>query len=634
MYWLGSRDFLKLQDMNVGLVLLDTDRRYVFANATYCELFGLDPSLELSGQRMQQVTARLYELLLPALERALRGESLSHEIRISSQSGHGARCYAVDLEARLQAEPPHVMLAIVETTGRETAESGLLESEARFRKLAENMREVFWLADALTAQLLYVSPAFESIWARPCERLYEEPALWAESVHPEDREPVERARAAHANADYEVQYRIVRPDLGVRWILERIFQIRDAKGFIHRRAGIAEDVTRIKELEQQYRHAQKMEAIGRIAGGVAHDFNNVLASIQMQTALMKMDEPLSPTHSEIIREISVAAERASTLTRQLLLFSRRQTMQSCDLNLNDTVGNLIQMLRRVLGEDVHVDSKLCAEPLTVHADAGMVDQVLMNLAVNSRDAMPSGGRLGITTSKVDFAIAPRSRSSRARAGAFVCLSVSDTGTGIPPEVLPHIFKPFFTTKEDSSGTGLGLSAIQGIVEQHEGWIEVQSEMGKGTTFHVYLPRVVRPASRPDRPAGVSYVSGGSETILLVEDDSSVRKLACHLLEDFGYRVLEAPNGVEAEAIWKEHREEIRLLLTDMVMPGGLTGRQLAMHLLEQDPGLKVVYSSGYNPEMAGTQLVLEKGFHFVPKPYQAGHLLETVRACLDGNAGS
>jgi CheY-like chemotaxis protein len=384
-------------------------------------------------------------------------------------------------------------------------------------------------------------------------------------------------------------------------------------------------------MEEQFRQLQKMDAIGQLAGGVAHDFNNILAVIQMQSDLLKAGGNLSPAQLEFAEEIGTATQRAAALTRQLLLFSRKEVLQLRDLDLNQSINNMTKMLWRILGEDIQMQFKFAMQSLFIHADAGMMDQVLMNLAVNARDAMPKGGRLIIETSTVEFDESVLGQSAHARPGSFVCLSVSDTGCGIPAENLPRIFDPFFTTKDVGKGTGLGLATVFGIVQQHQGWIHVYSEPGHGTTFRIYLPRLVKmDQQKPEQPA-LTSMRGGNETILLVEDDAFLRASVRRALSQLGYRVLETINGNEALEAWRQHHDGIHLLLTDLVMPGGMTGKDLAGRLLTENPKLKVIYASGYSAEVAGKDFPLEEGVNFLAKPFQTFKLAQTVRQKLDAN---
>jgi len=389
------------------------------------------------------------------------------------------------------------------------------------------------------------------------------------------------------------------------------------------------DLTERKKLEQQFRQIQKMESIGTLAGGVAHDFNNILSVIQMQSDMLKNIGVLSAEQLEYVEGICSATERAAALTRQLLLFSRKEILLLRDLDLNQSIKSITNMLRRILGEDIHLQFKFSLQPLVVHADGGMLDQVLMNLAVNSRDAMPKGGLLIIETSAVDFDESVCAQSVQARAGSFVCLSVSDNGCGIPAENLPRIFEPFFTTKEAGRGTGLGLATLFGIVQQHKGWVNVYSEVGHGTTFRIYLPRLANTSPlQPDQPAS-TLVRGGDETILLVEDDNFLRPAMCKAFSQLGYHVLAASNGVEALKVWNQHRDEIHLLLTDLIMPGGMTGKDLSERLLLEKPKLGVIYVSGYSAEIVSKDFPLEEGVNFLSKPFQEFKLAQTIRRTLD-----
>ncbi len=415
-------------------------------------------------------------------------------------------------------------------------------------------------------------------------------------------------------------------------VLERYSScVRDKTGKYYGRIWTFRDITPQRKMEAQFRQSQKMEAFGQLAGGVAHDFNNILAIIQIQAGLLKSEPSLSLQQLEFAREIERAAERAANLTRQLLLFSRKQTMQPRNLKLKEVVENIAKMLQRTLGEQVQLQFKFAAEPLVIHADPGMIDQILLNLVVNARDAMPRGGKIIIETTAAEFNEVTAAQTVQARPGLFACLSVSDTGGGIPPEILPRIFEPFFTTKEVGKGTGLGLATVFGIVQQHQGWINVYSEVGRGTTFRVYLPRQTQAAGAESFRPARSSLRGGSETILLVEDELAVRSSVRIILTRLGYRVLEAASGEEALAVWKQHHDKVRLLLTDLVMPGEMSGKELADQLLHENPEFKIIYVSGYSLEVAGKNLLLEDGVNFLAKPFQIDKLAQTVRKRLDQN---
>jgi nitrogen-specific signal transduction histidine kinase/FixJ family two-component response regulator len=405
--------------------------------------------------------------------------------------------------------------------------------------------------------------------------------------------------------------------------------VRDKAGKHYGRIWTFRDITERRKLEAQFRQAQKLEGIGQLAGGVAHDFNNLLATIQMNADLLRMDDNITPAQLEHAIEIGEVAQHAAALTRQLLLFSRKETLQLRDLDLTQSINEMTKMLRRTLGEEIQLQYKFAVQSLFLHADAGMLDQVLLNLAVNARDAMPNGGQLIIETSAVEFDEAKAAQVPPARAGSFVCLSVSDTGCGIPPEVLPRIFEPFFTTKGVGKGTGLGLATVFGIVQQHQGWINVYSEVGRGTTFRIYLPRLATLSAQEPEELVMANLPGGNETILFVEDDSYLHAAVFKTLSQLGYRVLAATNGIEALEIWKQHCAEIRLLLTDLVMPGGMTGKDLGQRLLHEEPKLKLIYTSGYSADLVGKDFRVRERVDFLSKPFDAHQLAQTIRNCLD-----
>ncbi len=512
---------------------------------------------------------------------------------------------------------------------RKRTEISLRESEERFRQLAENIREVFWMYDPARTQMLYISPAYEKIWGRTCASLYESPRSWMDVIHPADRERIFHAFTANnPGGDYDETYRIERPDGSVRWIHDRAFPMRDNTGHIYRIVGTAMDITEQRQLEQQFRQSQKMEAIGQLAGGVAHDFNNILAAIIMQAELAGLPEALPADSREFLSDIKASAERAAKLTRQLLTFGSRQLIQPRDTDINESVTSVAKMLERTVGEDVLMELVLHPCPLLTHADPGMLDQVILNLVVNSRDAMPKGGRLLIQTTEKQ--VGPDNTTKPPRpSGRQICLRVSDTGIGIPPSELHRIFEPFFTTKEPGKGTGLGLSTVFGIVKQHGGSITVESEVGKGTTFEILLPPAEGISQPPERALEKPKPRGGTETILLVEDEADVRTLTRILLKRTGYQVLEAATAAEALRIWREHKDAIQLLLTDIVLPEGISGRELATRLRTEKPSLPIILTSGYSHEVARQGLSLQKGEIFLQKPARPKELLETVRNSLD-----
>jgi signal transduction histidine kinase/DNA-binding NtrC family response regulator len=394
-----------------------------------------------------------------------------------------------------------------------------------------------------------------------------------------------------------------------------------------------ESEARYRLYETQLRQSQKMEAIGQLAGGVAHDFNNLLAVIRGNAELVIMSEGQpNGENRERLDQVVAATERAANLTRQLLTFSRKQVMLPQPLNLNEVVGNFTKMLMRIIGEQIHLQYKYAVGLPFIEADVGMLEQVLVNLAVNARDAMPKGGQLLILTESNRLDATLLSAHPEARVGDFVCLSVTDTGTGIAAEHLPRLFEPFFTTKEVGKGTGLGLATVYGIVQQHEGWIEVVSQLGAGASFKIFLPALEASAVAVSVAEPVQATpTGGSETILVVEDDAAVRSLTKRMLIRSGYHVHEAASGPQALELWRAHKEEIALVLTDMIMPEHMNGRELAEQLLAERPALKVIFMSGYGGEAVGqdTAFIRRAGTNFLQKPCHGHTLLQAVRKSLD-----
>jgi PAS domain S-box-containing protein len=390
------------------------------------------------------------------------------------------------------------------------------------------------------------------------------------------------------------------------------------------------DVTDVLNLEAQFRHAQKLESVGQLAAGVAHDFNNILTVIQGYSECLLVKCQGDQQTAGPLKQISDAAKRAAALTRQLLMFSRKQVIQTKVLDLNAVLQNLANMLLRLLGEDVTLQTEYHQELPQIEADTGMLEQIVMNLAVNSRDAMPQGGKLFIHTATADIDETYAGQHPDSRPGRFVCLTIRDTGCGMDHKTLDRIFEPFFSTKEVGKGTGLGLATVYGLVKQHQGWIEVTSEVGVGTTFKIYFPATCRHTTAATPTEAPPPVRGGRETILVVEDEPVLRELVREILKEYDYRVIEAASGVEALGVWDEFEGEVDLLLTDMVMPEGMSGRELATQLKKRKVDLKVIYTSGYSPDSMGRDFG-HSDTVFLSKPYLPPQLARTVRQCLDGD---
>ena len=509
---------------------------------------------------------------------------------------------------------------------RKRTEEQLHESERKYRLLFETNPEPMWVYDFETLRILAVNEAAITRYG------YSEPEFLALTIR--DIRPAEEQGRLEQELARRSDEGAVPSSVRHRAKDGRLFEVdlvARPLEFAGRRARLvlARDVTAQRQLENQLRQSQKMEAVGQLAGGIAHDFNNLLTAILGSTQLLLHATPPGDVRREDVEEIRNAGLRAAELTRQLLAFSRRQVLAPKVLELNAVVANMDKMLRRLIGDDVELATALHAEAGAVNADPGQLEQVLLNLVVNARDAMPSGGRVLIETTRLLLRDELVERRHRLPPGDYVCLAVTDSGLGMDEATQAHLFEPFFTTKEVGKGTGLGLATVYGIVKQSGGYIWVYSEPGRGTTVKVYLPRVPGslepPLPAPEPPA----LRGGSETVLLVEDAAPVRTLARRSLEGCGYRVLDAADGPSAIDLSARHAGVIDVLVTDVVMPG-MSGRELAERLAPTRPEMKVLYTSGYTDDAMVRQGVLNAGVAFLQKPFVPDSLARKVRDVLDG----
>jgi two-component system cell cycle sensor histidine kinase/response regulator CckA len=520
------------------------------------------------------------------------------------------------------------LVSHLDITTRKLAELQSKESAQQLLELANHLHQVFWIKDAVDTRTLYVSPAFEKIWGRTCQSIYDDPNSFLDSVHPDDRGPlVANMTNGDKTGGHDGKYRILRPDGSIRWIWARDYPVRDESGKLQRLVGIAEDITDQKQMEAQFIEAQKMEVVGQLAAGVAHDFNNVLGVIMGYSELIGEDLDKDNPLLKYSEEIRHAAERAAGLTRQLLIFSRKEAVHAVMLDLNETVKNMDIMLRRLVDEKVEMTMAFEAQGGFIKADSGYVWQVLMNLVVNARDAMPDGGRLAISTR---LAILDEVHAGT-NAGEYMVLSVSDTGIGMTQEVKARLFEPFFTTKPLGKGTGLGLATCHNIIQLCGGRIEVDTVEGQGTTFNVFFPRVEAPCPVPASSATkTGPLRIVSETLLIVEDEPSLRHLAQGVLESRGYKVLTAPNGQDALRVAREHKgPPISLVISDVIMPR-MGGKMMAEWLQTTNPDLKVLFTSGYTDDALTNQGVFDPMIAFLPKPYTPASLTQKVRQMLDG----
>jgi PAS domain S-box-containing protein len=530
---------------------------------------------------------------------------------------------------------------IRDITERKRAENALKESEHKLSSILESIRDVVWSLSWPDMRVIFLSPSAEHLYGRPVRDFVHRPTLWQEVVHPEDAPATEAAfRKLQDAGKAERECRVIRPDGTIVWISDRSWMVFDQSGQPVRVDGVATDITERKraeaekeQLEEQLRASQKMESIGSLAGGIAHDFNNLLSVILSYTDFAMAEAVAGGPLVNDLMEVKKAADRAVALTRQLLAFGRKQVLQPVPLDLNEVVAGVEKMLRRILGEDVDLVRRLAPDLGLISADPGQLEQVLMNLVVNARDAMPGGGELTIETANVEIDGEYAACHLTVTSGRYVLLAVTDTGCGMDGQTKARLFEPFFTTKEKGKGTGLGLSTVYGIVKQSGGDIWVYSEPGQGTTFKIYLPRELSATTATAlKPSTVPKRSRGTETILVVEDEEALRKVVLRTLDGAGYKVLCAADGDEALLKSARHAGDIRLLLTDVVMPR-MSGSVLAERLSKARPSLKVLYMSGYSDEAIVQHGVIQAGAHFLGKPFTAADLARKVRDVLDEAPG-
>ncbi len=511
----------------------------------------------------------------------------------------------------------------------EKALGDLRISEERYALAVQGAKGGIWDLNLETGEA-YHSPRWKSILGYEDKEISGGVKEWESRIHPEDYQRVMELFKAFFEVslpELEFEHRLRHKDGSYRWIISRSVCLRDVKGKPYRLAGSISDVTERKKLEQQLLQAQKMESVGILAGGVAHDFNNLLTTISGYGQILQENIPEEDELSqESIRNVLKAADRAAELTRGLLAFSRKQVINLKPVYVDTLVSNTAKLIQRVIGEDIELSTNLTVKNMVVNADPGQIEQVLMNLATNARDAMLHGGHLSITASQVNVKAGSETQLDLLSPGKYALISVSDTGTGIEYSTLENIFEPFFTTKEVGKGTGLGLSIAHGIIKQHNGSIRARSETDKGTTIDIYLPLVKGHALKEESIMTAQY-PGGIETLLVVEDEENVRTFTEKILQRAGYKVIIAGNGDEAVARMREH-DEISLVLSDVVMPRK-NGKEMLDEMRKIKPGIKAVFISGYAVEVMQEKGMFDKITDFIAKPFKKNDLLQKVREVLD-----
>ncbi len=601
--------------------------RLVAANPTLARMFGYQSPAEMAAS--VEIPAELF--VESDQERAIVREAMESETLVQRQVEllrKDGSTFAAHLRMKAvrneDGKLKFINAFVEDLTERERAEDERLKMLRALEQSPVNI-----VITDLAGNIEYVNPAFTKVTGYTREEaLGRNPRMLKSGKTP----PEEYKRlwdAITTGREWRGEFLNRARDGRLFWESAVISPFVNKTGQITHFLAVKEDITQRKHLEEQLRQAQKMEAVGQLAGGVAHDFNNILTATLMHLGLLQQSPHLTPGAKDSLKEVERETLRAANLTRQLLLFSRRQVAQVEPVEMNVLVNDLLKMLRRLLGENIEIVFEGSSDVIWVCADAGMMEQVVMNLCINARDAMSQGGRLTLATAMVEIEAQPAKPNPDARPGSFVCLSVTDTGCGMDESVLGRIFEPFFTTKEVGKGTGLGLATVYGIVKQHQGWVEVESAVGQGSSFRVYLPAGKSPLDSSAVSSDAEEIRGGSETILLVEDELPVRRLVAMCLRNLGYAVLEAGNGLEAMKVWEQHHQKIKLLFTDMLMPGNMTGLDLAERLKKEKASLKVISSSGYRANLAAFPLTAGQEITYLPKPYEPVALAKIVRRCLD-----
>jgi two-component system cell cycle sensor histidine kinase/response regulator CckA len=612
------------------IAIVDMEGKRLYNSLSYHRVLGYSPEELQASSSFEQIHPDDRERVKKAAADARRtgiGRTLEYRLRHKD----GTWLWLESTSSVIQnarGEPEKLIIVNRDISERKKTEEALRQSEAGFRSVVQDAPYGIYRASS-TGQILQVNPALEKMLGYELQdELLKSELVTGIFLHSGEYERLtELLIRTNEIKDVETEWK--RRDgtpITVRCSGRRI---NDENGMPAYFEVFAEDVTEKRVLEKQLRMAQKMEAIGRLSGGIAHDFNNLLGVIIGYSRVLKKELGANSALCEHAVEIEKAGQRAASLTKQLLAFSRQQVLTPAVLNLNTLVSDMEGMLPRLLGEDIAVSLALHSEVGSVKADQSQIEQVIMNLAVNARDAMPQGGKLKIQTANVELDQAYARDHPGSKAGNYVLLAVTDTGTGMNAETLAHIFEPFYTTKERGKGTGLGLATVYGIVKQSNGYIVVDSSPGRGTTFQIYLPQHIGKPATEEREVDSGEKLRGSESILLVEDSEPLRKLAQTFLESAGFRVMSAEHGEDALQVASRHGKTFDLLLTDVVMPG-MNGRVLAEQLLPRQPGMRVLYMSGYTDSFIAGHGVLEPGTHLLHKPFTDEVLIRKVREVLDG----
>ena len=618
-----------VEDQTDLICRFDLSGRITFVNEAYCSFQGKTHGELIGTPFMPSLPTEDREIPLSVFATLTPEQpTLSFDNKLVSTDGKFVwqQCTIHSLFDE-RGRPQEFQSVIHDITNRKQLEETLREREEFFRLISESMTDMVAVLDR-SGKRIYNSPSYATLLGDPSNLVGTNSFI---DIHPDDRESIQRIfeKTVSTGAGQRAEFRFIRKDGTIRHVESQGNVVLDKTGRPSKIVVVSRDITERLTLETKLRQSQKMEAIGRLAGGIAHDFNNLMqAIIGYTTLLLRRVEP-GDANRDMIVQIEKSADRAAALTAQLLAFSRKQILQPKIFSLDNSVAEVNKLLRRLIGENIQLISRVEGSASYVCADPGQIEQVILNLSLNARDAMPQGGTLKIETSSLELTEKDEGFSDEFLPGPFVRLSITDTGTGMTPEVKSHLFEPFFTTKNPGKGTGLGLSIVYGIVRQSGGEISVTSEVGRGTTFHVFLPRVPAPAQSVPVVSDLPPVSaGGRETILLVEDEEIVRGMLGEVLRAQGYTVVEAPHGPAAIDLAARMAGPIHLLISDMLMPE-MNGWELAKRLLATRPGLPVLYISGYSDDEARRFGKFEGTGQFLQKPFRPDALLAKAREILD-----
>ncbi|EQA38081.1 PAS domain S-box protein [Leptospira inadai serovar Lyme str. 10] len=611
-----------------GFAIVSPDGRWISVNPALCKIVGLSETEMLETDYRSITHPQDLEEDHKLVQELLRGKSDSYrrEKRYRHKNGHYLWIQLdVSLVRKKNGVPNYFVAQIQEISERKHAEKALRESEARFRQLAETIDEVFWMKDAETDRLLYVSPAYERIWGRSIESLFQNPDSWLDSVHSDDLHLFfANIRKQNDRGGMNEKFRIIRADGSERWIRAHSFEVIGSDDKVDRIIGVARDVTKQHELEKQLAHSQRMESIGSLAGGVAHDFNNILTVIMGFSSLLEQNKSEPQKIMQSVQVIRNAAERGASLVKQLLTLARKSESFFQPISLNQVVQEALNIAMTTFPKSILIDTDFQSDPIRINGDYTQIHQVFINLILNAKDAMQKGGKLTIGMKEVDRS-SFSSKDPRVSQKRFALLEISDTGIGMNEETKRRIFDPFFTTKALGKGTGLGLALVEGIVENHKGFITVESALGQGTKFSIYLPvetetgKLIRPPEQVEKAQ-----SGNGEWILVVEDEKMILEPLTNYLSHFGYNLLSAKDGEEALSVFSANRDKIQVVLCDLNLPKA-SGIEVLRKLRSMDSSKILILASGYIDPQLRSEIEAIGLKHTIQKPYKFEEILRILR---------